>query len=216
MKLYWTGTDSLMLIDTSKRGLRKRLYWALFRLFVRVVEFFIEGHFCETDHNRAHLIEFGMRKPIWIVQNVDVEHAEKYTRQPHEGFYVLYYRPKRQDQGFLDWLYGYDIFQKVKQYFLNREDIYFWEVDGTEDMRSVYPMVDFYLRPNRHDGFSRMRKECEIQGIPYYHSRTLPDYHEIIEKIDHEYLLYKSKLQAGQVGGSPTGVPTAGSGRNAL
>jgi hypothetical protein len=59
----------------------------------------------------------------------------------------------------------------------------FIKVDGSQDMSKIYPITDFYLRPNRHDGSSRMIRECEINEIPYYHSTKKPDIFDITVKL---------------------------------
>ena len=67
------------------------------------------------------------------------------------------------------------------------ENINFIVVDGSRNMKDVFPVVDFYLRPNRHDGASRLRRECEIQEIPYYWTRRDPSVKEAMEAIYEVY-----------------------------
>jgi hypothetical protein len=171
MKLYWTGTDSLMLVDYSMRRLSKKPYWFVFRLLVKVLEYFIQGHMCISDNIADNLRKFGVKKPIEITET-KIRYTELMEKVKHDTFNVIYYRPKdTNDREFTDWLYGYDIINQVKHAlpFLN-----FIELDGTADMVKVYPIADFLLRPNRHDGPSRMRLECEIQGILYYWTNNNP------------------------------------------
>ena len=47
-------------------------------------------------------------------------------------------------------------------------DVNWIVVDGTQDMAKVYPIVDFYYRPTRHDGSPYMIRECRANNIPYY------------------------------------------------
>jgi hypothetical protein len=50
-------------------------------------------------------------------------------------------------------------------------------------MDDIYPLIDFYLRPNRHDGDPRMVRECIENGIPYYHSKSDPSVNDAIIKL---------------------------------
>jgi len=114
-----------------------------------------------------------------------IKHTEKYARQEHEGFNVLYYMPRKtSDIQFWRWVYGCDIYEKLRE---DMPHVNFIEVDGSADMSEVYPVVDFYLRPNRSDGASRMRQECEIQGIPFYWSNENPNYDEAKQTIQKLY-----------------------------
>jgi len=175
MKLYWTGTDSLMLINYSMRRFRKRVYWWLFRRFIRVAEFFIQGHIVISSNITGNLRQFRVRKPIeYLSAQCD---TIKYKKVEQKGFTVLYYLPAAGDKQFNEWLYGYDIFKKVK---INYPGYAYIIVNGSSDMSKIYPYIDFYIRCNRHDGPSRMILECDVQGIPYYHSQKDPNYFEII------------------------------------
>ena len=171
MKLYWTGTDSLMLIDYSMRRPRKRVYWWIFRRLIRIMDHFIEAHYCDAENIKDNLINFGTNKWVTVLPD-QLKYTEKFAKEAHPVFTVLYYFPDGGDREFHEWLYGYDIFLKVQEAL---PDLNYVVVDGSQCMRFVYPHVDFYLRPNRHDGASRMRRECEVQDIPYYWSQTHPD-----------------------------------------
>lgn len=187
MKLYWTGTDSLMLIDLSRRSFRKKLVWLLFRIIVKVLDkFYVESHYVDHSLLKDRLKKFKVSKPI-VVLSDQIQHKNKYTKKAHSKFNLLYYMPhKTSDTSFWKWVYGYDVYLKIKDN-LSGMNINWIEVDGSKDMNKIYPIVDFYLRPNRSDGASRMRQECEIQGIPYYWSQTNPNHQEAIKKIKKEY-----------------------------
>lgn len=180
MKLLWTGTDSLMLVDYSMRSFRKKVYWWIFRRLIRIMDFFIQEHYCDSKNVADHVRTFGTRKLIKVVPD-KIEHVIKYNKKEHEGINVLYYLPHGNDRKFIKWLYGYDIFLNVKKAFPN---INFIVVDGTYMMEKIYPIVDFYIRPNRHDGACRTIQECNIQKIPYYWSQTKPDYFEICKMLN--------------------------------
>ncbi len=186
MKLYWTGTDSLMLIDISKRSFRKKIVYLFFRLLIKLIDPLIQEHYCISQNIADNVKKFGTKKKIVIVDTI-LLHTKKYKKIPHNGFNILYYLPdNKMEQKFLEWLYGYDILLRTVRYFKYRKDIHFLICDGSQDMKELYPITDFYLRPNRHDGSCRIRQECEIQGIPYYWSASNPNFVDIIKKINYE------------------------------
>ena len=183
MKLFWTGTDSLMLIDYSMRSFRKKVYWQLFRIVVRVMELFIEEHYAVSPKVEDNLRRFKFRKKITIRKDY-INYLTKYPKVKHKGFNVLYYSPiTRGDISFMEWIYGIDIINVVKQYFYG-SDVNFIMVDGSDKMGDIFPIIDFYLRPNRHDGASRLIDECEIQEIHYYLSITNPNIDDAIKAIE--------------------------------
>jgi len=187
MKLLWTGTDSLMLVNYSMRSLCKKPYWWMFRKMTRLMDFFIQSHYCVSENVADNVRRFGTRKPISILVD-PAKYTEEFDKVEHNGFNVLYYFPRKGDRKFNEWLYGWDVFLEVKDTFTVFNFII---VDGSDEMAAIYPITDFYLRCNRHDGQPRMVIECEAQGIPYYWSRTDPDYNAICIKI-YENLLYQS------------------------
>ena len=182
MKLFFTGTDSLMLVDYSMRRFWKKPYWWLFRRLVRIIDFFVEGYICETENISDNLRRFGLKKNITIMLD-QLKHTEVFPKEPHSAFNVLFYHPLGGDGEFKRWLYGFDIFKEVKDA-LAGKGVQFIIIYGENDMRYVYPYVDFYLRPNRHDGASRLRRECEIQGIPYYWTQKDPSVEDAVKAIE--------------------------------
>lgn len=193
MKLFWTGTDSLMLIDYSMRKLRKRPYWFVFRILIRILDFFIEGHYCDSKNVADNVKKFGTCKNINVFHD-KVNYPLKFKKISHKGFNVIYYNPiLRTDKSFTNWLYGLDIIDKVKK---RLPEINFIELDGTANMSKVYPITDFMIRPNRHDGASRMRQECEINEIPYYwtNGKKEPSVENCIKAIKNEHRKTKSNI----------------------
>ena len=184
MKLFWTGTDSLMLVDYSMRTFRKKVYWWIFRRLIRTMDHFIEAHYCDAENIADNLRKFGTQKPIRVMPDI-LLHTEVYPKEAHNKFNVLYYFPgTTKDKEFTKWLYGWDIFLKVRKHFLPTTDVNFIIIDGRADMKSVFPVTDFYIRPNRHDGASRLIRECEIQNIPYFRTKTNPDECDVIKAIE--------------------------------
>ena len=128
-------------------------------------------------------MEFGTNK--WITVMPDkLKYTEKLAKEPHPVFTILYYIPEGGDRAFKEWLYGYDIFLKVQEAL---PDLNYEIVSGDSCMRYVYPHVDFYLRPNRHDGHPRIVDECEIQDIPYYWTKKNPSAEGAIAEINKCY-----------------------------
>ena len=50
-------------------------------------------------------------------------------------------------------------------------------------MEEVFPIIDLYIHPNRHDGYSRLIRECDIQNIPYYWTHENPNYNQLKAKV---------------------------------
>ena len=96
-----------------------------------------------------------------------------YGKKKHDGFNILLYMPASKNKEFTHWLYGYDIYETLRDALGSRVN---WIiVDGSQDMSGIYPIVDFYFRPNRHDGWPYMVQECIKNNIPYYWSKSDPD-----------------------------------------
>lgn len=92
---------------------------------------------------------------------------------------ILVYAPKGK---FKEWLYGWDIIQWVMNCY---PQINWIRVTGNSDMNTIYPKVDAYIRPTRHDGDPLMLQECKQRNIPYYWSvNGKPEVHEIIDFIE--------------------------------
>lgn len=176
MKLFWQGTDALFLVDYPKALKGKRLYVHSLRIFTRIAERFINAHQVDHELLKQHLIEFGVKKPIEIRKdNLKYSRLEKIK---HDGFNILFHYPinKRPywNPEFINWLYGYDIHLRLKDELKNKVN---WILSsGYMDLSTIYPVVDFLLRPTRHDGSARMVQECRINNIPYYWSQQNPDY----------------------------------------
>ncbi len=185
--MFFTGTDSLMLIDVSRRKFKKKIYWLAFRLLIKIADYFVDEYYCDDENIADNLRQFGISKRISLFRD-KLLHTDKYPKKKHTGFNIIYYLPKSiMEKSFNEWLYGYDIYLTIVQYYEDNPKINFHLLRGDSDMKNTYPVTDFYLRPNRHDGASRIRQECEIQGIPYYWSKTNPSINEAIKAIENEY-----------------------------
>ena len=138
-----------------------------------MLDFIVDEY--QVDHAVliSDLRKFGIKGRIKVTP-AELWYTEPLEKQAHAGFNVLYYwSGDKNNPKLWRWIYGYDIYLELKSRlpFVN-----FILVDGTQDMTQVFPIIDFYLRPNRHDGSARLRRECEIQNIPYYWSQSDPSF----------------------------------------
>jgi hypothetical protein len=183
MKIVWTGTDALMMHDSLKRWkLRKKLFWLSVRLIVRLLDLlYVEKHLTNAPWIKKELEDFGLKKSIEIFMT-PLKYNEPFPKREHDTVNVLYYKPPRKYVKFRDWLYGIDLINRLIEEYKGK--VNFIEVDQSFDMKDIFPIVDLYIRPNRHDGYSRLIRECDIQGIPYYWSYENPSYTKMKEVLD--------------------------------
>jgi len=169
MDLYWTGTDVLFMNQYPKSlKFRFKVKIFFFRILVKILDkYYIERNWVVDNYLGQWL---QLEKPVFEIEppiNLQI-----YPKVKHETFNILYYFPKKKNRAFHEWLYGYDVYITLKEYFGDRVN---WiVVDGSQDMSAIYPVTDFYLRPNRHDGRPYMIRECVANDIPYYWSRENP------------------------------------------
>lgn len=124
-----------------------------------------------------------MRKPL-IQYKTPV--TLKIKKIPHKSFNILLYRPHCSNK-LREWIYGFDLMDILKQDLPKTLCVTFIEVDGYADMTKIYPVVDVYVRPNRHDGESRMVRECVLNNIPCYFTLENPDYDDMKDYIQNIY-----------------------------
>ena len=168
MDLFWTGTDVFFMNQYGDIRFRFKVKIFIFRVLARVLDKWFTGrNWVISDHLGP---ELSLTKPTMTYE--PPLNLIKYPKVEHDTFNILYYFPKKKNRKFIEWLYGYDIYITLKEYFGDRVN---WIlVDGSEDMSIIYPITDFYLRPNRHDGRPYMILECVANDIPYYWSRENP------------------------------------------
>ena len=189
MDLCWVGTDVLFM-NKYPKGVRFR--WRVkiffFRIIVKILDrYYVKRHWVVSDHLK-HELDF--KNPIMKIDyprsSPDYLHLVKYPKQKHEGFNILYYWPatrkKKGNRVFFEWLYGYNIYAELTLRLIEY-NINWIIVDGKQDMKEIYPIIDFYLRPNRHDGYPFMVKECIAQDIPFYWTCEEPDITEAYLRI---------------------------------
>jgi len=176
MDLAWTGTDVLFMNQYPKSlRFRFKVKIFFFRILVKILDrYYIDRNWVVADHLGK---ELSLKKPIMKIDyprsSLNYQHLIKYPKRKHKEFYVLYYFPVgKNNVEFHKWLYGWDIYILLKEYYGDR--ITWVVVGGRSNMSATYPVIDFYLRPNRHDGMPMMVKECIANDIPYYWSRENP------------------------------------------
>jgi len=171
MDLMWNGTDVLYMNKYPNVRFRFKAKIFVFRILVKVIDRFYSNRNWFIAEHLAD--ELTLKQPKHIYQPVlDLAH---YGKVKHDGFNILLYAPKKKNVDFIRWLYGYDIYEILRDRLGSRVN---WIlVDGSQDMSIIYPIVDFYIRPNRHDGWPYMVQECKKNNIPFYWTRENPEIH---------------------------------------
>lgn len=187
---WWKGTDTLKLVmfpPTSHISWYIRI--VLERIIWKCTEWMIREHWIDHEFLKANLIKFGINEskikivadPIWADVTV--------TKKPHDLFTVAYYRAyNKKNQVFKDWLYGYDLVRTLKQRL--PAFIEFIEIQPGMPKQQVLDLLalsDVYIRPNRHDGNSRLAAFCKAVGVPVYHTRENPKYGNLVDFIMEEH-----------------------------
>lgn len=175
---YWMGTDVLTMIMYPPH--KSKLTVFLHRVKMRILNLFLHEHW---------IVSKGMERKLWMwpFNRKPFRYVLKPTptlipikRVKHDGFNVLVYLPSPDDL-FRQWLYGYDVVKWLMNVY---PEINWIIVSGQDDMSKIYPIVDLYIRPTRHNGDPLMIQECKIHGIPYYWSENgKPEVHKIVELI---------------------------------
>jgi len=184
MNLTWTGSDVLYATSFPKHFRKiKYIYCFGCRVFAKIADLFVHKHIVVSEHLIDELKPLKLKKPFEVRSN-PVKYTEKFKKVNHFSFNVLYYRTKLRNSPFTNWVYGYDIITKLKE---EMPEIHMLEVNGKHDMSLIFPIVDFYARPNRHDGEPRLVRECKIQDIPYYHTYRDPSLEDLKKAIKEHY-----------------------------
>lgn len=179
MRTIWQGTDSLLLVSNPKQlTLKDRYYSIKLRVFARLSDKFAVEHYCCGELVKDNLSKFKMKKPL-ILFKTPIDKDLKVEKKKHKEFNLLYYFPKKRTK-LREWIYGWDIFKEIRKQF---PDINYIIVDGSKDMKEVYPYIDLLIRCNRHDGESRMVEECKMNNIPYIYTKENPSINYFVEEI---------------------------------
>jgi hypothetical protein len=188
---WWYGTDALKLVKyppTSHRSWYVRIF--LERMFWRLFGWLYSEHWACSDLVRSDLVRFGIDpRKIRLEVNREGFEPKKYKRINHAGFNVVYYRYiSKKNQVFKDWLYGYDVIQAVERQ-LDLKGVVFLQIVWNEDhldtdLDAIVPVTDLYIRPNRHDGESRLVMLFDHNNIPVYYTHDdIVPFHAKVEAL---------------------------------
>lgn len=158
---WWMGTDALTMwfFPPGKNFLMVILH----RIKMLLLEPFIYQHWVTGSRlikslDKVWFIKSNKVKVVYWPGNI-LRVSEK---QKHDTFNILYYHPKNSGK-FENWVYGIDVIEGLKE---RLSQVNWMRVDGNQDMRKIYPVIDLYIRPSRHDGAPRINLECQENGIP--------------------------------------------------
>ena len=190
---WWKGTDSLKLIMYPPSS-HFSWYFRIFaeRILWKLIDPLFREHWVVHQRIKNNLIKFGIsEKKIIIREDLPLD-VSNVKRMGHEGFNVAYHYPgDRRGRVFKRWLYGMDIIEQLIKQFPK----YNWiELDGTMDMMKIYPILDAYIRPTRHDGMPRIILECQQLNIPYWWDEDFkPSVGETYAFVEKVWLAKKAK-----------------------
>lgn len=188
--LKFVGTDAyLMNRFMPYMGLTWKIKTIINRFIHKILDLFASEIIVDDMYLSNHLIAAGFKSPIREVRD-PVKYKEPVYKCKHSGFNIIYYDPSefKKNKKTIRWLYGVDIIEELKNHFTNVNWI---KINGKANMKDMYQIADFYVRPNRNDGASRMVQECQINNIPYYHSQSNPNILSIIKQIEDEIIKTK-------------------------
>ena len=169
---WWVGTDVLLLrefpIGRGKLSVFKH------RLLYHLTKIFVFENWITAGRLKDEFISCGGKRAV-VRYHIRGMLTEKVIKIKHEGINIAWYATNSSKA--VRWKYGVDLIEKLMLLFY---DVNWIRLDGTLDMKEVYPYLDGYIRPSRHDGRPRLVIECQIQGIPYYYSEDgNPDLEEM-------------------------------------
>lgn len=169
---FWVGTD-VLLLHKFPPG-RSKLSIISHRIKAFLLGYIVESNFMDGN---GLLAEIGGVK--WLrLKNLEMKlwpgKHEKYPKQAHECINIGYYQPN--DSVFSRWEYGIDFIERAMtihhQLKVDPNTLNWVKIDGKQDMSQIYPILDLYVRPSRHDGWPRINNECGENGIPVIYDET--------------------------------------------
>jgi len=189
MKLIWTGSDVLYATRFPKQlPKRKWIYCLGMKIFAKIADKFVQNHIVVSEHLIKELKPLKLKKsfevretPIDIIKIDKIKVKRLSINKSARSKTIIYYLPAKGNRDFNKWLYGYDIVCKLQIRF---KDHYFHALTGKSNMELVYPYVDAYIRPNRHDGNPRVVRECQYLGIPVMATKENPRLEEFTKFIE--------------------------------
>ena len=185
---HWLGSDALKLVKYPPGKWTWKIRIFAERILWRIFEPLIDHHFVVHPRLSKYLISFGIpEKKISVKAYLGLCYYCVYpcSKIDHEGIYIAYYYPGgRGNRKFKRWVYGKDIIDQIVLMFPNVNWVH---LDGKKNICVVYPILDAYIRPNRHDGLPRIILECLALDIPYYWEEefkpTVERVRDYVEKI---------------------------------
>ena len=183
---YIVGSEARWLTETFPTDKRKIPYLLFVRLRAWLLRPFIQEYWTDANHLVPFLYKFNPNAKIRVVPD-SIKYVTKYPKQYHKGFNVMYYYPHNEyNKTYCRWCYSKDILDQLVKLFPEFNWIL---VDGRQDMVNIFPYVDAYVRPNRHDGASRLVQECVIQEIPVMHTHCDPQIEDFVKFLTDQYKL---------------------------
>ncbi len=171
---WWVGSDVLLLHEFPPG--RGKLSVFRHRLLYHLTKLFVTENWITAERLRDEFEACGGKK-AFVRYHIEGMLMKKVVKIKHEGVNVAWYVTNSSKSA--RWKYGVDL---VEELMLRFYDVNWIKLDGTLDMREVFPYLDAYIRPSRHDGRPRLVIECQTQGIPYYWSENgEPDLDEMFE-----------------------------------
>jgi hypothetical protein len=139
------------------------------------------------------LIKFGINADKISLKNDPIWDDVTINKRKHSKFVVTYFEYHGGNKYFKDWLYGRDIIQNAIDHYKRNKQIKFRPINNKmskQRILDILAVTDAYIRPNRHDGNSRLATFCKISKIPVWHSRKDPYVVNLTWWIWHEYQTY--------------------------
>ena len=190
MILKWTGSDVYYMHTFPKQWpLYKWPYILALRLFAYIADrYIIQRHQVVSEHLIHELrMAIGATKPVEVQPN-DFAHG-KVNRAKEKIFYVAYYIPISHLQWrreWYSWLYGIDLIVKLMKE-LRPMNIHFLPIYFSNGVYAGLKYADVYIRPNRHDGNSRLVRAFQYNDIPVWYSVENPNYTALKEWVIEQY-----------------------------
>lgn len=161
---WWVGTDVWLLYAWPPGRGKLSILWH--RIKYWLLDRFVDENWLTSIHLKDEFEEFCNGKKAVVRWHIQGMLTEKLPKKPDSKISIAYYHPK-ENTIFQREVYGIDLIERLMPLY---PEVNWIRLDGTKNMREIFPILTAYLRPTRHDGRSRLLAECQIQDIPYYWS----------------------------------------------
>ena len=185
---HWLGSDALKLVKYPPGKWTWKIRIFMERVLWKLFEFLIDEHRIVHPRLSKYLIDFGIpEKKITVKPMLPLCYycVNSCSKIKHDGINIAYYYPgDRGNRKFKRHTYGLDIIEQIISMF---PQVNWIHLDGKKNICVVYPILDAYIRPSRHDGLPRIILECLALDIPYYWGEefkpTVRGVRDYVEKI---------------------------------